>query len=622
MVSSPGGRRAARLQHPSQRGLVEPPLHHDDAVELEHRHPHAEAGPGRGVGIDVDDARSGPLCRQHVFGLLAEVAAATRIEHDQHGLITIRKFDDAAASPIARWIRPRVSQQMSTPVQSVNDFLEVVRRSGLVEDDRLMAAARPWVGHVGLPPEAMLEALIEAKLLTQWQIDQLIKGRYKGFMLGKYKLLRLLGAGGMSSVYLGEHTTLHSKAAVKVLPVKRVEQTSYLARFEREARQSARLNHPNIVRTFDLDTAGAIHFIAMEYVDGIDLHAKVKRDGPLPILEAAEYIRQAATGLQHAHEEGLVHRDIKPANLMLDTRGTVKILDLGLALAGGDEDGSLTREHDEKVLGTVDYLAPEQATDSHKADRRSDVYALGCTLYYLLVGRAPFASGKLSERLQSHLHKPPPNLLDQRPDVPIAIADLYFRMLGKHPDGRPQSAKEVADALGAWIAANASGQPAQRPEGARRSLPRRVASGEGEAGGVTVVRSGPGSGSSGIFAGLPPSSPGGSGSLPTTPPSSVIRRQPSPPRTPPQARPATAPVDSPAIRIDTGGPRRPPSGVTGVATAAAASTSATPTAASSAKRLRKNRGDIAGMPIGMWIALAAGIVLAIGLGIALMLRQR
>ena len=342
---------------------------------------------------------------------------------------------------------------MSTPVQSVDDFLQVIRRSGLVEEARLMAVVEPWIGHAAAPPEPLLQALEDSGLLTRWQIDQLLKGRYKGFTLGKYRLLRLLGAGGMSSVYLGEHATLHSKAAVKVLPVKRVEQSSYLARFEREARQSARLNHPNIVRTFDLDTAGSIHFIAMEYVDGIDLHAKVKRDGPLPIREVAEYIRQAAIGLQHAHEEGLVHRDIKPANLILDTRGTVKILDLGLALAGGDEDGSLTREHDEKVLGTADYLAPEQATDSHKADRRSDVYSLGCTLYYLLVGKAPFASGKLAERLQSHLHKPPPNLLDQRPDVPIAIAELYFRMLQKHPDGRPQSAQDVADALGAWLGA-------------------------------------------------------------------------------------------------------------------------------------------------------------------------
>ena len=488
---------------------------------------------------------------------------------------------------------------MAGPVQSVDEFLQVVRRSGLVEEDRLMAAVEPWIGHVGLPPRHMLAALTESGLLTQWQIEQLLKGRHKGFTLGKYRLLRLLGAGGMSSVYLAEHATLHSKVAIKVLPVKRVEQTSYLARFEREARQSARLSHPNIVRTFDLDTAGTIHYIAMEYIDGIDLHAKVKRDGPLPVRETADFIRQAAAGLQHAHEEGLVHRDIKPANLILDARGTVKILDLGLALAGGDEDGSLTREHDEKVLGTADFLAPEQATDSHKADRRSDIYSLGCTLYYLLIGKAPFATGKLSDRLQAHLHKPPPNLLDDRPDVPIAITELYFRMLEKHPDGRPQSAREMADALAAWLANTADAAAGLKPEGPRRSLPRRAVSGATAPG--MVVRSGPGSGntSSGIFSYAPPqASAAGSGSLPATPsPSSIARSQPSPPRIEPRA--ATGPGGDSPFRIDT-------------------SRNATASPGSKPKASIKRPKNFGGLPLGLWIAVALGIALAIGLGIMLL----
>jgi eukaryotic-like serine/threonine-protein kinase len=490
---------------------------------------------------------------------------------------------------------------MSAPVQTVDEFLQVVRRSGLVDDARLMQVVEPWVGHAGPPPEPMLQALLDASLLTRWQIEQLSKGRYKGFMLGKYKLLRLLGAGGMSSVYLAEHATLRSLAAIKVLPLKRVDQSSYLARFEREARQSARLNHPNIVRTFDLDTAGTVHFIAMEYIDGIDLHAKVKRDGTLSVREAADFIRQAATGLQHAHEQGLVHRDIKPANLILDQRGTVKILDLGLALAGGDDDGSLTREHDERVLGTADYLAPEQATDSHKADRRSDIYSLGCTLYYLLVGTAPFASGKLADRLQAHLTKPPPNLLDRRPDVPIAIADLYFRMLQKHPDGRPQSAQEVADALTAWLALNQTSSAAQRADMPRRALPRRVATDGGDA----VVRSGPGSGgSSGIFPAFPAAgSSVGSGSLPTTPaPSSIVRAGRLPPRS--EARPPAASEESlQTIRIDTSAstPREP----AGKAPAAG-------------ERKRPRPGDL---PTGVWIAVAIGVVLAIGLAVAVVFKN-
>jgi len=485
---------------------------------------------------------------------------------------------------------------MAATVQTVDDFLAVVRRSGLVDESRLAPLVAAWVGHGGPPPEPMLAALVEAGVLTRWQIDQLLKGRYKGFTLGKYRLLKLLGAGGMSSVYLAEHATLHSKAAVKVLPLKRVEQTSYLARFEQEARLAARLNHPNIVRTFDLDTAGTVHFIAMEYVEGTDLHAKVKREGPLPVREAADYIRQAAVGLQHAHEEGLVHRDVKPANLMLDARGTIKLLDLGLALAvaGGEEDGSLTREHDEKVLGTADYLAPEQATDSHLAERRSDIYALGCTLYYLLVGKAPFAKGNAAARMQAHLNKPPPNLLEDRPDVPIAIADLYFRMLQKDPAGRPQSAQEVADALAAWLAStdHAGGR---RPEAQRRQLPRRaVAAADSQ--GTTVVRSGPGSGSSGIFPNAPAPGVGSSGNLTGTPP---------PPAPPPPIG------DVPPIVL-----------VEPVKTKAAPPPPARPgEPGKPAPPLRKRPAGFLGLPLGLWIVIGVGLVLAVVLGVAVFLKH-
>jgi len=337
---------------------------------------------------------------------------------------------------------------MPETVSTIDDFLAVVRKSGLVDEGRLEEACAGWTDRSQPLPDELVQALVTAELLTQWQVDQLRKGKHRGFMLGKYRLLKLLGAGGMSSVYLGEHVNLHGKVAIKVLPVKNVDKTSYLARFNREAQEAFRLSHNNIVRGMDLDISGAIHYFVMEFVDGTDLHAKVKQEGPLPLRDAVDYVRQAALGLQYAHEEGVVHRDIKPANLILDKRGTIKILDFGLALAGkGDEDGSLTQEHGEKVLGTADYLAPEQARDSHLADRRSDIYALGCTLYYLLVGKAPFAAGSLAERIRAPMNQPAPNLLDQRPDVPTAIVELYFRMMEKHPEARQQAAQEVADAL-------------------------------------------------------------------------------------------------------------------------------------------------------------------------------
>ena len=382
-----------------------------------------------------------------------------------------------------------MSAPAPTPTQTMDEFLRVTRASGLVDSDRLDEAISSWKGVTGPVPEACIQAIIDNGLLTTWQLDQLRKGKHKGFVLGKYKLLRLLGQGGMSSVYLAEHMTLHNKVAIKVLPVKRVDQTSYLARFEREAQSSARLNHPHIARAFDLDTSGSIHFIVMEYIDGTDLHARVKQDGPLPVREAADFIRQAALGLHHAHEEGLVHRDIKPANLMVDKRGHVKILDLGLVLANDDEDAALTKEHDEKVLGTADYLSPEQARDSHKADRRSDIYSLGCTLYYLLVGKAPFAKGSLAERIRAHMNEPAPNLLDARPDVPAAIVELYFRMMEKHPDARQQTAQEVADSLASWLTATAAAAGRQRPEPLRRPSLRRTAADTTDSG-ETLRRSG------------------------------------------------------------------------------------------------------------------------------------
>ncbi len=371
----------------------------------------------------------------------------------------------------------------------MDEFLRVTRASGLVDSDRLDEAISPWKGVTGPVPEACIQAIIDKGLLTTWQLEQLRKGKHKGFVLGKYKLLRLLGQGGMSSVYLAEHMTLHNKVAIKVLPVKRVDQTSYLARFEREAHASARLNHPHIARAFDLDTSGSIHFIVMEYIDGTDLYARVKQEGKLPVREAADFIRQAALGLHYAHEEGLVHRDIKPANLMVDKRGHVKILDLGLVLANDDEDAELTKEHDEKVLGTADYLSPEQARDSHKADPRSDIYSLGCTLYYLLVGKAPFAKGSLAERIRAHMNEPAPNLLDARPDVPAAIVELYFRMMEKHPDARQQTAQEVADSLASWLTATAAAAGRQRPEPLRRPSLRRTAADTTDTG-ETLRRSG------------------------------------------------------------------------------------------------------------------------------------
>jgi serine/threonine-protein kinase len=333
-------------------------------------------------------------------------------------------------------------------------FLDLVKRSGLVDKGRLaeaLATAKSQGQKVD-NAEQIATALLQAGLLTSWQSEKLLEGRHKGFFLGKYKLLGHLGSGGMSSVYLAEHTLMGRRVAIKVLPQKRVNDSSYLPRFYREARAAAALHHPNIVLAHDVDHDNDIHYLVMEYVNGRDLQNVVKQDGRLSYEDAANYIYQAAQGLQHAHDAGLIHRDIKPANLLVDQKGVVKLLDLGLArFSEDDEKASLTVAHEENVLGTADYLAPEQALNSHNVDHRVDIYSLGCTLYFLLTGHPPFPEGTLAQRIMKHYTEEPPSLYIDRPDAPRELVEICTKMMAKKPELRFQSAAEVVQAVGQWL---------------------------------------------------------------------------------------------------------------------------------------------------------------------------
>jgi len=336
-----------------------------------------------------------------------------------------------------------------------NDFLDLLRRSQLVEEDQLTKFLGPLAARSGqkllADADQLAGAMVEAGLLTEWQSEKLLAGKHKGFMLGKYKLLRHLGKGGMSQVYLAEHVLMKRKVAIKVLPQNRVADATYLERFRIEARAAARLDDPNIVRVYDIDQDGNTHYIVMEYVDGHDLHVLVRDGGPLTFEKAADYVAQVARGLAHAHEMNLVHRDIKPANCLVDKHQTVKLLDMGLARLTDDE-ASLTIDNNENVLGTADYLAPEQALNSHKADARADIYSLGCTLYYLITGHPPFPDGTISERLLKHQVEQAPSIFKDRPDAPSVLVNICNRMMAKRVEERYQTASEVAQRLSEWLA--------------------------------------------------------------------------------------------------------------------------------------------------------------------------
>jgi serine/threonine-protein kinase len=248
----------------------------------------------------------------------------------------------------------------------------------------------------------------------------------------------------MSSVYLAEHSIIKKRRAIKVLPRKRVSDRSYLERFYREGRAAASLNHPNIVRVYDIDNHDETHYMVMEYVAGKDISEWVEENGPMSTQEAIEFTLQGATGLLQAHEKALVHRDVKPANFLVTADGVVKVLDMGLALFR-EEEYSLTMAHNERVIGTADYLAPEQAINSHEVDHRADIYGLGCTLYFMLTGHPPFPSGTLAQRIAMHQTAEPEPI--QREDCSDDLLQVLRAMTQKNPDARYQSCQQVIDDL-------------------------------------------------------------------------------------------------------------------------------------------------------------------------------
>jgi serine/threonine protein kinase len=342
-------------------------------------------------------------------------------------------------------------------VTTVDSFLDVIRKSKVLESECLTAFVERLSQLDSAPekPEQVAQLLYQEGLLSYFQAKQLLQGRWRRFIIGKkYKLVEMIGQGGMGAVYLCEHIALRRAVALKVMPEEKVKAPGALERFQREARAIAQLYHPNIVRAHDLGEDNGVHFMVMEYIDGVNLERLITRHYAglgLPVERACQYIADTALALQHAHVNGWVHRDIKPANILVDRQGIIKLLDLGLSRMFEDDTEHLTQKFDQgNVLGTADYIAPEQALNVSAADIRSDLYGLGCTFYFLLAGRPPFHQGNVTQKLIWHQHKYPERLRHTRVDLPEEIERIVFKMIDKRPENRFQEPIDLYEALKPW----------------------------------------------------------------------------------------------------------------------------------------------------------------------------
>lgn len=363
------------------------------------------------------------------------------------------------------------------------DILPIIRNSGALSEKQFLdIRTKVHAGEYPSESRSLARALVRDGVLTEYQTKRFLVGKSHGLLVGKYVILDRLGSGAMGRVYKAHHQLMGRVVALKIIAPEIATNDRVVARFQREMRLVGRLDHPNVVRAFDADQAHGILYIVMEYVSGQSLGQRLKR-GPLPAVEAVSYAAQAALGLAHAHEQGIVHRDVKPSNLLITENKQVKVLDLGLGVLMEIDNESNFATADGVAVGTVDYMSPEQAC-GRDVDGRSDLFSLGCALYHLITGRQAFPGESPIERLGHRITNRPTPILDHRPDLPANLVGVIDKLLANKPGDRYQTAGEAAEALHALVRPRKIAAPVARalppepppaPSEVRQSTPEPAA---------------------------------------------------------------------------------------------------------------------------------------------------
>ncbi|MFO0811649.1 MAG: serine/threonine-protein kinase [Gemmatales bacterium] len=333
---------------------------------------------------------------------------------------------------------------MDLCLSGVDEFFDVLEKSALVDGETLEA----WKLRSDLPDnaKALATMMVREGVITLYQGNRLLQGKFRGFHVGSYKILNMLSEGKTDAVFLAEHDAMDRYVALKVVKQNLSNCKLTQERFNREARITANLNHPHIVRVYDFAEENGLQYLIMEYVEGKTLQQMLNTTGPLSPEQAVEYIRQVSHGLEHAHNQGIIHRDMKPSNIIIDKNGKARILDMGHSRFSDDEKMNITKMYDpNSVVGTVEFISPEQ-TLGEEYDCRCDVYSLGATLFTLIAGKPPF-QGTSYQVLMAHQMDEVPSLKQFNPAVPSALQAIINKMMAKAPAARYQSVGEVIEAL-------------------------------------------------------------------------------------------------------------------------------------------------------------------------------